>query len=85
MPAPPSHGFKVICLWLCEPQDRELYGDGWTPLMAAAVGGRVAIARQLLGAAGPELAAELVAATNRYGGRASRGWPMRSSFAGAML
>lgn len=44
-----------------------MYGDGWTPLMAAAVGGHVGIASQLLAAAGPALAAELVGVTNRYG------------------
>jgi hypothetical protein len=47
-------------------QDPELYGDGWTPLMAACVGGRVSIAATLLARAGPA-AARLVHAANRYG------------------
>lgn len=47
-------------------QDPRLYGDGWTPLMAAAVGGRAAIAARLLRAAGGGAQA-LVRAVNRYG------------------
>lgn len=47
-------------------QDPKLYGDQWTPLMAAAVGGRAEIAAQLIAAAGSD-AAVLVAAVNRYG------------------
>ena len=47
-------------------QDVRLYGDGWTPLHAAAVSCRASIVAQLLTAAGPDAAA-LVAATNRYG------------------
>jgi hypothetical protein len=48
-------------------QDQRLYGDGWTPLHAAAVSGRAGIAGILLAAAGPEDAAALVTASNRYG------------------
>jgi ankyrin repeat protein len=48
-------------------QDQRLYGDGWTPLHAAAVSGRLGIAAILLAAAGPIDAAALVAASNRYG------------------
>jgi hypothetical protein len=48
-------------------QAQRLYdGDGWTPLMAAAVGGRTAIVLKLLAAAGQE-AAQLVGCVNRYG------------------
>lgn len=47
-------------------QDPELYGDGWTPLMAAAVAGRQQIAMQLLQRAG-SAAPDLVQAANRYG------------------
>lgn len=65
---------RVVDLLLQHCQDRgiswqaqRLYdGDGWTPLMAAAVGGRTAIVLKLLTAAGQE-AAELVQAANRYG------------------
>ncbi|KAK9841049.1 hypothetical protein WJX81_007671 [Elliptochloris bilobata] len=46
--------------------EAELYGDGWTPLMAAAVGKRRDITAHLLRAAGPHAAA-LAGATNRYG------------------
>jgi Ankyrin repeats (3 copies)/Ankyrin repeats (many copies) len=48
-------------------QDQRLYGDGWTPLHAAAVSGRMGIANILLTAAGPADAAALVTASNRYG------------------
>lgn len=48
-------------------EDPGMYGDGWTPLMAAAVGGRTAIARRLLSTAGAAQAAGMVRATNRYG------------------
>lgn len=51
-------------------QDPSLYGDGWTPLHAAAVSGRLAIAVQILDAAArhsPDATARLVRATNRYG------------------
>jgi len=48
-------------------QDQRLYGDGWTPLHAAAVSGRSGIAGMLLAAAGPADAAALVTASNRYG------------------
>ena len=47
-------------------QDPELYGDGWTPLMAAAVAGRQHIAMVLLQRAG-SAATDLVQAANRYG------------------
>ena len=47
-------------------QDPELYGDGWTPLMAAAVAGRQHIAMVLLQRAG-SAATDLVQASNRYG------------------
>ena len=47
-------------------QDPRLYGDGWTPLHAAAVSGRAAIAAQLLSAAGLG-ASSLVSVSNRYG------------------
>ncbi len=47
-------------------QDPELYGDGWTPLMAAAVAGREQIAAMLLRRAG-HAAGSLVQAANRYG------------------
>lgn len=47
-------------------QDPRLYGDGWTPLHAAAVSGRAGIAAQLLTAAGLG-AGSLVTASNRYG------------------
>lgn len=46
--------------------DPKLYGDGWTPLHAAAVSGRSGIVKQLLTAAGPG-AGSLVTACNRYG------------------
>jgi hypothetical protein len=46
--------------------DPRNYGDGWTPVHAAAVSGRVGIAAQLLTAAGPNAGA-LVRASNRYG------------------
>jgi ankyrin repeat protein len=48
-------------------QDQRLYGDGWTPLHAASVSGRLGIAAILLTAAGPADAAALVTASNRYG------------------
>ncbi|KAK9829332.1 hypothetical protein WJX72_005233 [[Myrmecia] bisecta] len=47
-------------------QDPRLFGDGWTPLMAAAVADRRNIALRLLSAAGPD-AAGFVRAANRYG------------------
>jgi ankyrin repeat protein len=47
----------------CEPR---LYGDCWTPLMAAAVANRLEVAKFLLAAAGPAAGAALSAA-NRYG------------------
>ena len=47
-------------------QDTGLYGDGWTPLMAAAVAGRQHIAMLLLQRAGTA-AVRLVQAANRYG------------------
>jgi len=47
-------------------QDRSLYGDAWTPLMAAAVAGRTDVASCLLQAA-EGAAPELLAAANRYG------------------
>ncbi len=47
-------------------QEPELYGDGWTPLMAAAVAGRQHIAMVLLQRAGAS-ATDLVQAANRYG------------------
>lgn len=47
-------------------QDPSLYGDGWTPLMAACVGGRHAMAALLLARAGPA-ARDLAHAANRYG------------------
>eukprot|EP00887_Chlorella_sp_A99_P000937 scaffold5.g937.t1 len=53
-----SHGVR----W----QDPRFYGDGWTPLHAAAVGGRTAIVERLLDAAGAA-APQLVASPNRYG------------------
>ncbi len=43
-----------------------LYGDSWTPLMAACVADRYDVALQLLLAAGPA-AVPLVAAVNKYG------------------
>ncbi|BDA43357.1 probable Ankyrin-3 at C-terminar half [Coccomyxa sp. Obi] len=46
--------------------DTGLYGDGWTPLMAAAVAGRQHIAMLLLQRAGTA-AMRLVQAANRYG------------------
>lgn len=46
-------------------QDCSLYGDCWTPLMAAAVANRTDVALCLLAAAGPGAPA-LVAAANRY-------------------
>ncbi|GAB4816962.1 hypothetical protein N2152v2_004008 [Parachlorella kessleri] len=57
-----------------------LYGDAWTPLMAAAVGGRRRIAQCLLEAAGPEMALGLVQATNRYGQTAVHIAARRGSF-----
>jgi len=47
-------------------QDGGLYGDGWTPLMAAAVADRHNIAVRLLSAAGSAVGA-LVRHANRYG------------------
>ncbi|KAJ9523644.1 hypothetical protein QJQ45_019918 [Haematococcus lacustris] len=50
-------------------QAAELYTDGWTPLMAAAVANRHGVAAALLAAAGPpggEAAQLLVAAVNRH-------------------
>ncbi len=47
-------------------QQTSLYGDAWTPLMAAAVADRTDVAGRLLAAAGPSARA-LVAAANRYG------------------
>jgi ankyrin repeat protein len=47
-------------------QEAGLYGDSWTPLMAAAVAQHTGIAAQLLAAAGAR-AAELACASNRYG------------------
>lgn len=43
-----------------------MYGDGWTPLHAAAVGKRRGLTQQLLAAAGPDARA-LADTTNRYG------------------
>ncbi|KAL6756845.1 hypothetical protein V8C86DRAFT_3096329 [Haematococcus lacustris] len=58
------------CLHTGEPwQAAELYTDGWTPLMAAAVANRHSVAAALLAAAGPpggEAARLLVAAVNRH-------------------
>jgi ankyrin repeat protein len=61
------------CCWT----DPSLYGDGWTPVMAAALGGRKEVLRALLAAAaeaggggsggGASAAAPLVRAANRYG------------------
>lgn len=48
-------------------EDSHLYGDGWTPLMAASLGGRPDIVFKLLQAAGPGNTGLLVAAENRYG------------------
>lgn len=47
-------------------QDGQLYGDGWTPLMAAAVADRHNIAVRLLSAAGGAVGT-LVGHANRYG------------------
>lgn len=47
-------------------QDGRLYGDGWTPLMAAAVADRHNIAVRLLTAAGTAVGS-LVRHANRYG------------------
>ena len=47
-------------------QDGKLYGDGWTPLMAAAVADRHGIAVRLLSAAGAAVD-NLVRHANRYG------------------
>lgn len=47
-------------------QDPHLYGDCWTPLMAAAVGNRLDVAQSLLQAAGAA-AGPLVSAVNKYG------------------
>ncbi|KAL3150449.1 hypothetical protein ABBQ32_000280 [Trebouxia sp. C0010 RCD-2024] len=47
-------------------QDGRLYGDGWTPLMAAAVADRHSVAVRLLSAAGSAVGA-LVSHANRYG------------------
>ncbi len=51
------------------PQDASLYGDRFSPLMAAAVADRVDVAQALLRAAGgpSPAAASLVGAVNRYG------------------
>ncbi|PSC75657.1 serine threonine-phosphatase 6 regulatory ankyrin repeat subunit A [Micractinium conductrix] len=47
--------------------EQRLYdGDGWTPLMAAAVGGRTSIVLKLLAAAGQDAPA-MVQAANKYG------------------
>jgi hypothetical protein len=49
-------------------RDARLYGDRWTPLMAAAVANRLEVARSLLAAAGAAAAAAgVVGAANRYG------------------
>jgi len=48
-------------------EDSHLYGDGWTPLMAASLGSRPDIVFKLLQAAGPGNTGLLVAAENRYG------------------
>ena len=47
-------------------QDGELYGDGWTPLMAAAVADHCGIVMRLLTAAGPH-AKRMAGLTNRNG------------------
>lgn len=54
---------QVFLYWL---QDGRLYGDGWTPLMAAAVADRHSVAVRLLSAAGSAVGA-LVSHANRYG------------------
>lgn len=55
-----------ISSWVCTLQDGKLYGDGWTPLMAAAVADRHGIALRLLAAAGTAVD-RLVRHANRYG------------------
>ena len=55
-----------MCLCGCALQDGKLYGDGWTPLMAAAVADRHGIAVRLLTAAGAAVD-KLVRHANRYG------------------
>jgi ankyrin repeat protein len=50
------------------PWHRLRYGDGWTPLMAAAVADHYSVAHWLLLTAGTQEAAqELINAANRYG------------------
>ena len=58
----------VACSYDTRPvlQDPDLYGDGWTPLLAAAVADRCSIASLLLRSAGHD-ACRLACATNRYG------------------
>jgi hypothetical protein len=48
-------------------EDSRWYGDGWTPLMAAAVADRTAVVQVLLEAAGPVRAQQLLLVPNRYG------------------
>ncbi|KAF5838844.1 hypothetical protein DUNSADRAFT_2102 [Dunaliella salina] len=50
-------------MWL----DPRLYGDGWSPLMAAAVANRLDVAQTLLSEAGPEGVQAMLHATNKYG------------------
>jgi ankyrin repeat protein len=47
-----------------------LYGDGWTPAMAAALAGRADVVAALLAAAGSARAPALASARNRYGATA---------------
>lgn len=64
---------RCVDLLLCQEVQQTLLktseGDGWTPLMAAAVAGRTSIVLKLLQAAGKEAPA-LVMQANRYGSTA---------------